>query len=116
MKMPERNKKGPEAKIQEEWIKFLRAREWLVKETHGNMFQKGFPDLYIHHPRYGARWVEVKNPEAYSFTPAQKEWFPQFMAVHAGIWVLFKCCEEQYNLLFKPANIGYFLYGKVYDF
>lgn len=110
-----RKRQGPEAKIQEKWIAFLRAREWMVKETHGNMFQAGFPDLFAAHAKYGARWIEVKNPESYKFTPAQREWFPQFMAAKCGIWLLFECEQSEYDKLFQPSNIGYFLYGDVFQ-
>lgn len=97
-------KKGPEAKIQEEIIKELRFREWLVKETHGNMYQSGFPDLYCAHPKYGQRWVEVKNAEAYRFTPAQKEWFPKFAAVQVGVWVLVSAEPYELAKLMGPPN------------
>lgn len=99
-----RHKEGPEAKIQEKLIQFLRAREWFVKSTHGNMYQSGFPDLYCSHRRYGIRWIEVKYAESYSFTPAQLETFPLMSANGTGIWILVEACEEEYQKLWKPAN------------
>lgn len=98
------SKNGPEAKIQKDIIDFLTVREWFVKETHGNMYQSGFPDLYCCHRMYGSRWVEVKNPEKYSFTPAQLETFPMFGAKGVGIWVLVAATEVEYRKLFGPAN------------
>ena len=56
-----RESHGPEWKIQQELIRFLRARKWLVEVTQGNLYQKGFPDLYLSHTREGQRWVDVKN-------------------------------------------------------
>lgn len=101
-KLPGR--KGPEAIIQQDIIRYLRAREWFVKSTHGNEFQSGFPDLFCYHRSYGLRWVEVKNPEKYSFTNAQMECFPQFAAVQCGIWILVAANEVEYKKLFGPAN------------
>ena len=56
-------RKGPEAKIQEAIIKKIKSLDWYVKSTHGNMYQSGFPDLFISHAKYGQKWVEVKNKE-----------------------------------------------------
>ncbi len=97
-------KKGPEAIIQAKIITFLRDRGWFVKETHGNLFQSGFPDLYATHSQYGIRWVECKNPDAYCFTPAQLENFPKFTANGTGIWILTDATQAEYEKLWKPAN------------
>lgn len=95
---------GPEAIIQEAIIKQLRYREWFVKVTHGNMFQAGFPDLYAAHALYGARWIEVKNPLAYSFTHQQMVDFPKFSAAGVGIWILVSDSDLEYRKLFNPPN------------
>lgn len=97
-------RKGPERIIQDALLKFLRGREWMVKETHGNMYQSGFPDLYCHHRRYGQRWIEVKNSKSYKFTPAQMEWFPIFSASNCGIWILTDATEQEYKKLWSPPN------------
>ena len=100
-----RKKHGPEWYIQQDIIKFLRAREWFVKPTHGNAHQSGFPDLFCCHRKYGYRWVEVKNPKSYKFTPAQKECFPLFCANGSGIWVMTAATEEEYQKILKhPFN------------
>jgi len=99
-----KKKHGPEYYIQKDIISFLRTREWLVKPTHGSMYQSGFPDLFATHKRYGARWIEVKNALSYSFTPAQLEWFPQFVAHGTGIWILVAATEAEYEKLFKDCN------------
>lgn len=100
-------KKNPlEEEIQQKIIAFLRAREWVVKETHGNMFQSGFPDLYCAHKRYGARWVEVKRPKGFKFTPAQLEFFPKLGGVGIGVWILQEATEDSYQLLFGPPNFA----------
>lgn len=101
---PLKVKKKPEKIIQDALEKFLLLKGWFTINTHGNMYQSGFPDMYCCHRRYGARWVEVKNPLKYSFTPAQLDVFPQFSAQGVGIWILTAATEEQYNLLFKSAN------------
>lgn len=100
---------GPEAIIQADIVKMLRNKEWMVKETHGNMYQSGFPDLYVAHKRNGARWIEVKNREKYAFTPAQLEWFPQFSASGVGIWILTAATDHEFDKLFLPANWYTFL-------
>lgn len=99
-----RSKKGPEAIIQQALVNKLRMLGWLVKETHGNIYQSGFPDLFAASKRYGTRWIEVKNPKAYSFTPAQMETFPMFSAHGVGIWILISDHDQEINKLFGPAN------------
>lgn len=107
---PIRNyRQGPERVIQDEIVKFLRFREWLVRETHGNMFQHGFPDLYATHRRYGPRWIEVKNPKAFSFTPAQMEFFPLLCAHGSGVWIMTAATDEEYQKLYGPANWAMYL-------
>lgn len=107
--------RGPERVIQDALILFLRERGWVVKETHGNMYQSGLPDLYIAHKSYGSRWVEVKNPLAYSFTPAQMEFFPQLASVGIGVWILTAAEEYEYRKLFKPCNWYSFLGKTTYE-
>lgn len=106
MKAPKiiNQKTGPEAIIQEDIIKFLRYRGWLVKSTHGNAYQHGFPDLYCAHARYGTRWIEVKNAKCYSFTPAQLEFFPLLMAHGVGVWILVAATESEYQKLWIEPN------------
>jgi hypothetical protein len=95
---------GPEAKVQKELSDYLKCRDWLVKPTHGNMYQTGFPDLFTGHTKYGIRWIEVKLPEMKGsrFTAAQLEWFPKFAA--AGVWVLTGGNDTEYKKLFGPPN------------
>jgi len=104
-------KEGPEAKIQRSIIDFLRLREWVVMPTHGNMYQSGFPDLYIVKRRYGSRWIEVKNPEHFVFTPAQWEMFPKLIAEGIGIWILTAATETEYQKLFKKPNLWVYMGG-----
>lgn len=104
-----RRSTGPEAKIQEALIKLLQGHGWYVMVTHGNMYQSGFPDLYATHSRYGPRWIEVKNPLAYSFTAAQLECFPKLSANGSRIWILVAATDDEYNKLFKPENWTYYM-------
>lgn len=85
--------------------------EWLVKPTHGNAFQSGFPDLYAAHAKYGARWIECKVEGKYKFTPAQKLWFPQFSAAGVGIWILVSSEQSEIDKLFRAANWYQYLKG-----
>jgi len=90
-------------------IRFLKARDWGVKETSGNIYQSGFPDLYAYHANYGTRWIEMKMPTGYKFTPAQLQTFPEWSSKNVGIWVLTSATESEYKKLFKPANWMWFL-------
>ena len=103
--------KGPEAKIQDALIKMLRERGWVVKVLHGNMWQSGLPDLFCAKKRYGPRFIEVKNPKKFSFTPAQYEDFPRLVAEGIGIWVLTAATEDEYQKLFKKPNLWIYLAG-----
>lgn len=100
-----KKKKKEETVIRDSISQYLKGLDWVVKVTHGNIYQHGFPDLYCAHKMYGSRWIEVKNPNInFHFTPAQLEFFRQLTAVGVGIWVLMEATEEEYQKLFKPAN------------
>jgi hypothetical protein len=102
--LKQRTKKGPEAKIQEAIIKMLRERCWHVEVMHGNMLQFGIPDLFATHSKYRQRWIEVKNPTKYKFTPAQLVKFPKLSANGAPIWILTAATESEYQKLFRTEN------------
>lgn len=106
-----RGGKGPEAKIQAALVKMLRERGWFVKETHGNMYQQGIPDLYCIKRSYGKRWIEVKCPTGYKFTPAQWEDFPRMIAEGDQIWILTAATEAEYQKLFKKPNLWVYMGG-----
>jgi len=93
-----------ESKIQEDIIKMLMVKGWYVMPTHGNMYQRGFPDLWVSHSRYGPRWVEVKRPTGYKFTPAQLECFPKICANGSDIWILVAATELEYKKIFRKGN------------
>jgi len=97
-----RPKHGPEYGIQSRIVNYLRDRGWLVERMVGGAFQSGIPDLYVFHPKYGPRWLEVKNPISYVFTRAQKIKFPTWEKYGLGIWIL--TSEEEYDKLFEPPN------------
>ena len=104
-------RKGPEAIIQRAIIKRLRNEEWFVKETHGNMYQSGFPDLFATHNKYGHRWIEVKLPDmkGSKFTGAQIETFPKLCAFGSGVWILTGDSDLEFFKLHKPANWVFYL-------
>lgn len=99
-----RAKHGPEYFIQQELIAYLEARGWLVERMIGNAFQTGIPDLYCHHPKWGERWIDVKNAGRYSFTKAQKRKWPQWEKAGVGIWILTAANQVSYDKLFGPPN------------
>lgn len=79
---------GPEYYIQKLWVEFLENKGWKVERMIGNAFQKGIPDIYIGHPKYGTRWIDIKVYGAYNFTPAQKIKWPEWEKFGIGIWIL----------------------------
>jgi len=95
---------GPEWHIQRDVIRYLTIRGWHVERTHGNLYQTGFPDLYAAHPKWGTRWIDVKQPKRYSFTRDQKRKWPVWESFGIGIWILTAASQEEYNKLFKPPN------------
>jgi len=105
------SKKGPETIIRDKLIPYLKARGWFVKIVHGNKFTSGLPDLFIAHISHGPRWVELKNPASYHFTPAQKKTFPEMTEQGVGIWILTAANDEEYKKLWSPPN-WYIYYGR----
>lgn len=98
------NKGRPEWHIQQALIEFLGHRDWLVEATHGNLYQKGLPDLFIHHIKWGYRWIDCKVKGRYSFTKAQKIKWPIWEAHGVGIWILTGATQEEYDKLFDSPN------------
>ena len=101
---PQLDRQRTEAKIQEALTVFLQARGWLVERTHGSAFMRGFPDLYLAHPKWGQRWVDVKVEGAYSFTKAQRMKWPIWEQHGVGIWILTGSDQANYDKLFAPQN------------
>jgi len=101
-----KKRKNPEAIIQEAIIEMLELKGWFVKVTHGNMYQSGFPDLFVCHQLYGPRWVEVKKPgfKGSKFTIAQVRDFPLFCSNGSGVWVLTAATKREYEKLFDDYN------------
>lgn len=95
---------NPEDRIQRKIIAALELRQWFVRETHGNAFQKGFPDLFGWHRQYGLRWIDCKTPNRYRYTKAQCLEWPLWEAAGVGVWVMFGDSEQEYANLFKPCN------------
>ena len=106
MKKPRKHiSHGPEYYIQRDLVEFLEARQWMVERMVGNMFQRGIPDLYVAHIKYGQRWIDVKVDGHYVFTKAQRIKWPVWEKNGVGIWILTGVSEEQYDRLFKPPNM-----------
>jgi hypothetical protein len=105
-----RGGKGPEAKIQEQFITFLEARGWHVERMIGvsgasqRGQQVGIPDIYCMHPKFGQRWVDLKNPGKYEFTRAQRYKWPIWEKFGCPIWIITGATHEEYDKLFQPCN------------
>lgn len=100
---------GPEAVIQSSIISSLTAKDWFCLETFGSLYQSGLPDLYVCSSIYGARWIEVKNPAGYKFTPAQIKTFPRFMSEGVGVWILTSSSPEELAKIHGPPNWFHYL-------
>jgi len=99
-----RGGKGPEAKIQANFIRYLKVKGWHIERMIGNLLQKGIPDIYIMHPEHGERWVDLKNPHDYEFTAAQIWKWPVWEENKVGIWIITGWADEDYDKLFQPPN------------
>lgn len=99
-----RSKVRPEAVIQKALIEYLESRDWLVEHTHGNLYQVGFPDLFVNHIKWGYRWIDCKVEGRYSFTKAQRQKWPVWEKHGVGIWILTGANQKQYDRLFGPPN------------
>ncbi len=95
---------GPEYGIQREVIRFLRTRGWHVERLVGFAWQYGLPDLLAVHPKFGLRFIEVKNPDEYTFTRAQRIKFPILDSFGMGIWIITGATDEEYDKLFGSPN------------
>lgn len=106
-----KKRENPEKKIQKAIIEMLTLKGWFCLSTHGNMFQKGLPDIYATHPINRQRWIEVKLPNMKGsvFTPAQRQTFAKLIAFGSPIWILTGATETEYNKLFQPTNYHYYL-------
>lgn len=94
----------PEARIARECDSYLKARGWWVKKTHGNRYQRGFPDRYVFHREHGVRWIDYKAPHKNEFTPAQQKEWPDWSMFGGGIWIMTEASDSEYRKLFGPAN------------
>lgn len=99
-----RSAHGPEWYIQQDLIRFLRDRGWMVAPTNGNQFQTGFPDLLCKHKDWPTKWIDCKQPKKYCFTPAQKMKWPVWADFGIGIWILTAATQSEYDKLFSPPN------------
>lgn len=102
---------NPEAIIQNAIMTKLRAEGCICIPTLGNLYQHGFPDVYVLHPKRGAFWIEVKQRKGFSFTPAQREYFPLMAAAGQQIYVITGVDDLVY--LSQPANWASYMYGLI---
>ena len=102
---PKEPRRGPEARLQESIIARLELEGWHCMETHGNIYQQGLPDVYATHRKFGPRWIEVKCPKGWKFTPAQRQTFPAMYGAGVNIWIMM---HTDTTILNERANLmGY---------
>lgn len=92
----------PEATLQRQVVRTLTEKGWLCRHIIGNVIRTGWPDLYVYHPVYGGKWIELKRGDDWKFTGAQLEQFPKFYAHRCGIW--FITSTKELDLLEGPPN------------
>ena len=111
LKVKNYGKRSPEAKVSDAKVKYLKLRDWYVMKTHGNQFQRGLPDLFACHARYGYRWIEVKLPKMKGsrYTNAQLDSFPQLCSHGSAVYVMTGADDEEYSKLFVPCNWASYL-------
>jgi hypothetical protein len=95
---------GKEHKIQSAFVDYLRTRGWMTQRMIGNAFQYGVPDLFAAHPTFGQRWIDIKCPDRYSFTRAQRILWPVWEEHGVGIWIITSADQAGYDALFRPPN------------
>jgi len=98
-----------EAKLSRDFTAFLSLRNWVVMKTHGNKYQKGFPDLLCLHHIYGSKWVELKILPGAIFTAAQLTSFPRFSEAKVPVYIIKECTEKEYKKLHGESNWVSFL-------
>jgi len=102
----------PEYGILRNLVKFLKDRGWLVQRMSADAFLNGFPDLFCAHKKWGTRWIEVKQPEGYTLTQAQRRKWALWDELGIGIWILTAATQEEYNKLYKLPNWRNFVKDK----
>lgn len=97
--------KRPEDQLKEKIKSFLAQRGWLVEHTHGNVYQKGLPDLYCWNEQLGIhRWVDVKMPNRHTYTKDQCQKWTYWESKGLGVWIMMGASEGWYQKLFEPPN------------
>lgn len=111
--------------IAEPFSNHLTGLGWNVNNTHGNQYQKGYPDKYITHSNHMPKWVEYKVIEEDGYvkwTDAQRKIFPLWLANNVPIYVIaaydlrgkenFRERKRLYTKLFESPNAIY-LFNKM---
>jgi hypothetical protein len=104
-----RKQHGPEYGIQRDVVRMLRSLGWHTERLVGMAWQSGLSDLFACHPKFGIRFIEIKQEDHYRFTQAQKCKFPILMNYGCGVWILTEATNEQYQRLFKTPNLWDYL-------
>ena len=91
----------PEAEGASRLKALMKKEGWKIYRTHGNLYQRDFPDLYCLHKIHGQRWVETKSPTG-KLSIGQGRQFGEWAGLGVGVWVLRD--EKDYQWLFKEAN------------
>lgn len=105
-----REKKDLESAGSERLRAFMRREGWGTWKTHGNVFQKGWPDIYASHPIHGQRWIETKTIDG-RLERTQVDLFAEWARYGVQVWVLRD--EKDYRWLFKQANAWEFGLPKI---
>ena len=94
----------PEAALQARIVPWLQERGWHVEVMHGNVFQKGIPDLLLYRADHGYKWVDVKLFVGSVLTKAQCQKWPKWDKAGMQIHIMRDCTDEEYQKIFGPPN------------
>ena len=97
---------GSKDKNAEDIMLALKMKGYKLMHTHGNIYQRGLPDILAVHPEHGIKWVEVKNKK-FRFTGAQMKYLKQMMVCDFPVWIIQEINELA--KLHEPCNLREFL-------
>lgn len=79
----------------------MKKAGWWTGKTHGNQFQRDWPDLFCCHKSFGIRWIETKSTTG-KLSVGQGNLAAEWARFGVGVWVLRD--ERDYEWLFREPN------------
>lgn len=76
---------------------------WHIEKTHGSMYMKGWPDLFLANANHGTFWVEMKKIGG-RLEDTQYKKFLVWARHGVKIFILTGASDKEVAKLFGPAN------------